>query len=82
MTALKDSSKKTTPLTPIQERVLYLIVYEGMTQEQAAIELHRSRETVKRYCINLRKQLGVDSFYQVVAIAVSKGWISAPPLGR
>lgn len=69
-------------LSPIQKRILYLMVVEGFTQGQAAIELDRSHETIKRYCINLRKQLGVVSFYQVIAIAVEMGWIPAPPPGR
>lgn len=71
-------AKSNFKLSTIQKRLLYLIVVEGFTQNQAALELDRSRETVKKYCINLKKQLGVDSFYQVVAIAVYKGWIPAP----
>jgi len=69
-------------VSTIQKRILYLLAVEGFTQSQAAIELNRSHYTVKHYCINLRKQLGVDNFYQVVAIAVAQGWIPAPTLER
>jgi DNA-binding NarL/FixJ family response regulator len=74
----RDSYK----INALQRRLLYLIVVEGYTQDQAAIELNRSHETVKRYCINLRKQLGVDSFFQVVAIAIFEGWIPPPSLSQ
>lgn len=69
-------------LKPIQKKILYLLVYEGFTQGQAALKLHRSHETVKHDCVEIRRKLGVDSFLQVVAIAVEQGWIPAPPLKR
>jgi DNA-binding NarL/FixJ family response regulator len=64
---------------PIQKKILKLLIVDGYTQGQAAHEINRSRETVKLYCAELRNQLGVDSFYQVIAIAVFRGWVSAPP---
>lgn len=67
-------------ISTIQKRILYLIIVDGYTQAQAAIHLDRSRETVKQYCITLRKSLGVDSFYQVVAIAVERGWVPPPSI--
>lgn len=65
-------------INSMQRRILYLIIVEGFTRSQAAIHLDRSPETIKQYCINLRKQLGVDSFYQVVAIAIDRGWVPPP----
>jgi DNA-binding NarL/FixJ family response regulator len=66
------------PLTPIQKTILQLIVINGFTQDQVALEIRRSRDNVKKHCIQIRKKLGVTSLYQAVAVAIEKGWIAAP----
>lgn len=79
MQVKKDQEKRAVfKINSMQKRILYLIIVEGFTRGQAAIHLDRSPETIKQYCINLRKQLGVDSFYQVVAIAIDRGWVPPP----
>lgn len=62
-------------------RILSLLV-DGKTQDQIALEIDRSRETVKRRCKQIRKELRVESLYQAVAIAISKGWVEAPRAGK
>lgn len=78
----KKESLMPFEIKPIQKRILYLLAVEGKTQGQAALELHRSHETIKQDCRSLKRSLGVDSFYQVIAIAVALGWIPPPSLDR
>lgn len=72
--------EKTPKLSPIQKRVLELIVIEGLTQEQMALELNRSRDTIKHYCFGIRQSFGVVSMYQAVALAVKYRIVEAPSL--
>lgn len=74
----EKEAREKIKVSTIQKKLLYLIIVEGFTRSQAALHLDRSPETVKQYCITLRKQLGVDSFYQVVAIAIERGWVPPP----
>lgn len=66
------------PLSLYQHiRVLGLLV-EGKTQDQIALDLGLSRDTIKQRCKRIKQDLGVQSLYQAVAVAVSNGWVQAP----
>jgi DNA-binding NarL/FixJ family response regulator len=71
------------PPLPLEEhiRVLRLIV-EGKTQDQIALEIGLSPETIKRRCRRAREFIGVETLYQAVAVAVARGWVSAPRSGK
>ena len=65
-------------LTPTQRRLLYLLVVEGFTQKQMALALGVDPVTIKRHFTEIRKRIGVESTYQVVAVAVEIGLVRAP----
>lgn len=65
-------------LSPMQKMIIELLVYEGLTQKQIALRLQRDPDTIKHHCERIRKKVGVDSMYQVVAVAVDLGWVMAP----
>ena len=65
-------------ITPMQKKIIELLVYEGLTQKQIALRLERDPDTIKHHCERIRKKVGVDSMYQVVAVAVDLGWVMAP----
>ena len=65
-------------LSPMQKTILHMLVRDGLTQKQIAFHLGRNTDTIKHHCERIRKKVGVNSMYQVVAVAVSLGWISAP----
>lgn len=64
-------------LTAKELEILQLLV-EGMPQKQIAMELGLSAKTVKRYFSLIRKKTRVGSTYQLVAVAVERGWVKAP----
>ena len=72
----QDAAMKT--ITPTQRRILHLLVVEGLTQKQMALALGVETVTIKRHFTEIRKRIGVSSTYQVVAIAVEMGLVSAP----
>ncbi len=65
-------------LSPMQKKIIELLVLEGLTQKQVAFRLKRSPDTIKIHCERIRKKVGMDSMYQVVAVAVDLGWVLAP----
>jgi DNA-binding NarL/FixJ family response regulator len=54
-------------LSPMQKKIIELLVYEGLTQKQIALRLERDPDTIKHHCGRIREKVGVDSMYQVVA---------------
>jgi DNA-binding NarL/FixJ family response regulator len=69
-------------LTQEQKRILALLAVDGLTQDQVALEIGRSQKTVKRHISRIREVVGAVSLNQVIAIAVSRGWIPAPKVGK
>lgn len=69
-------------LTPTQQTIMRLLVEEGMTQKQIALQLGRDLVTVKRHAQAIRKRLGGVTLHQAVAIAVMRGWVSIPSARR
>jgi RNA polymerase sigma factor (sigma-70 family) len=67
-------------LTPTQKKVIQLLVVDGFTQKEIALQLEREEVTIKRHFASIRKKIGVSSMYQAVAIAVERGWVSAPEI--
>jgi len=65
-------------LTPTQRQIIILLAVEGLNQKQIAYRLKRDRGTIKMHFAQIRRQLGVVSMYQAVAVAVQRGWIVAP----
>lgn len=65
-------------LSEEEKRILRLIAVEGCTHDQVTLKTGKSRKTIERRLRDLREKLGVPSVYQVIAIAVKYGWISAP----
>jgi len=64
-------------LSPRQREVVALMV-EGFSQKQMALEMGCGHRTIKRYLWEIRRKIKVISNYQVVAIAVDRGWVKAP----
>lgn len=62
-------------------RLLRLLV-AGKTQDQIALNMGKSRETVKRRCKRLREDFGVETLIQATAVAVALGWLEAPKPGE
>lgn len=65
-------------LSPMQIKIVEMLVRDGLTQKQIALQLHRDPDTIKHHCERIRKKVGVESLYQVVAVAVDQGWVTAP----
>lgn len=65
-------------LSPMQIKIVEMLVMEGLTQKQIALRLQRDPNTIKHHCERIRKKVGVESMYQVVAVAVDQGWVIAP----
>jgi DNA-binding NarL/FixJ family response regulator len=63
-------------LTPTQRQIIMLLAVEGLNQKQIAYRLKQDRGTIKMHFAQIRRQLGVVSMYQ--AVAVQRGWIVAP----
>ena len=64
-------------LTP-KERELICFLVEGLTQKQMALELGCDPVTIKRHFSQIRRKVGAISTYQVVAVAVERGWVNVP----
>lgn len=67
-------------LTPMQNKILRLMVLEGLTQKEIALRLGKKHITIKHYVAQIRSQMGLSSTYQVIAIAVEYGLVGAPRL--
>ncbi len=65
-------------LTPLQRQIVHLMAVEGLSQKQIAERISRSPRTIEVRCKQIRMRLGLSSMYQVVALAVQRGWVSAP----
>jgi DNA-binding NarL/FixJ family response regulator len=65
-------------LSPMQTQILEMLVHEGLSQKQIAHALQRNPDTIKHHCERIRRKVGVNSMYQVVAVAVDLGWVTAP----
>jgi DNA-binding NarL/FixJ family response regulator len=66
-----------TRLTPAELRIMRLLV-EGLTMKQISLEIGVSFRVVKRHMQNVRRKTGTVSMYQVIAVAVDRGWVRAP----
>lgn len=64
-------------LTPAELRIVMLLV-EGLTLKQISLEIGTSFRSVKRHMQNVRRKTGTVSMYQVIAVAVDRGWVRAP----
>jgi len=67
-------------LTPMQNKIVHMLVEEGLTQKQISLNLNKGSTTIKHHLRQIRMKVGVASMYQVVAVAVELGWVSAPPV--
>lgn len=65
-------------LSPMQRKILQMLVEEGLIQKQMIVELGIGRQTVYHHYAKIMKKLGVESMYQAVAIAVEHGWVNPP----
>lgn len=65
-------------LTPMQKKILRMLVEEGLTQKQMTLRLQRSPTAIKHHMSQMKIKVGLGSLYQVVAVAVELGWVSAP----
>lgn len=68
-------------LSPRELKIVGMVV-KGLTQKQIALELKCSRGTVKEHLQRARRKIGANSIYQVVAVAVEYGWVSAPRVDK
>ena len=69
-------------LTPMQNKILHLLVEEGLTQKQMALRLNRKRSVIQHHYAQIRLKMGVPSMYQAVAVAVESGWVNAPHIKK
>lgn len=67
-------------LTPTQKKILRLLVEKGLTQKHIALQLQRRQRTIRHHMSQMKIKVGLESLYQVVAVAVELGWVSAPPV--
>lgn len=74
----KRQEKKLKKLTPTQNKIIHMLVVEGLTQKQMALRLNRELRTIKHHFAQIKIKVGLASMYQVVAVAVELGWVSAP----
>lgn len=65
-------------LSPLQKQIVYLMAVEGLTRKQIAERTNRSMRTIEIRCRQIRKRLGLTSMYQVIALAVHRGWVGPP----
>lgn len=77
--AQQKARRKMKRLRPMERQIVQLLA-TGKTQKQIAVLLKRTRGTIIVRSAEMRKRLGVVSMYQVVAVAVERGWIDAPKL--
>lgn len=61
--------------TQMQRRLLQMLA-EGKTPKQIAYELGKNARTLRVHFSHIRSRLGVETMYQVMAVAVKKGWVS------
>lgn len=60
--------------TDEQRRMLQMLA-DGMSQKQVAHALGENVRTTRVQFMRMRNRLGMDSLYQLMAIAVEKGWV-------
>jgi DNA-binding NarL/FixJ family response regulator len=61
---------------PTQTQLLLLqMLADGKTQKEIAFELGKNYGTLALHFMHLRRRLGVETLYQVVAISVKRGWV-------
>ncbi len=65
-------------ISPMQKKILDMLILDGLSYKQIALRLKRNPNTIKHHCKRIRKKVGVNSMYQVVAVAVDLGWVLAP----
>jgi hypothetical protein len=81
---LPKPAKQTVEWKPLhgigQRKLTHLLVEEALTQKEMALRLDREMVTIKRHFRQIGEQMGVGSMYQVVAVAVERGWVKVPKL--
>ncbi len=65
-------------LSPMQKKIIRMLVQEGLTHKEIAYRLNRNPQTIQHHFKRIRQKFGVESMYQMVAIAVALGWVTAP----
>lgn len=65
-------------LTPTQKKILRLLVMEGLTRKEIALRLARKPVTIDWHMKQIINRLGVNSTYQVIALAVEYGLVGVP----
>ncbi len=63
-----------------QERVIFAMVYEGMSADQIAEDACLSVSTVRSHIRGILKKLNVNSQLSAVAMARTQDWFSSEPL--
>lgn len=77
---MKRGDMSDIQLTTIQEKIVRLLVLEGLPAKAIAVRLGKSHGTIKKNLSEIRARTGLNSTYQVIAVAVEYGWVSAPLL--
>lgn len=67
--------------TQMQRRMLQMLA-DGYTQKQIAMELGKNVQTMKQHFYKARERLGVETMYQLMAVAVRKGWVKVNRTGN
>lgn len=75
MTAPAVRPEPLAALSP-REYEVFLLVAEGMTNQEIGRRLFISEKTVKNYVTKVRKKLGVSNRTQVALYALRKGVVS------
>jgi DNA-binding CsgD family transcriptional regulator len=68
-------AKRRLEPTPLEKRLLQMLVQDGMTMKQIAFKTGRNLGTTKANFKRIRKRLGDITLYQLVALSVERGWV-------
>lgn len=75
--SLSAGTYNTVMKEPTKTQRLYIqLLVDGYSQKQIAAKLGKSRKTIEVCLHKVRRNFGLQSNYQVVALAVSWGWVN------
>lgn len=74
--AQQKRMSKIIHLTPMQKSILYLLVNQGLTQQQIASRLDRSYVSVRIRLAEIKQKLDADTVVQAAARAVELGLVN------
>ncbi len=80
--AQKGIFSRQSSLTAFQKQILFLLIHEGLNQQQIAQSLGRSYITIRIRLGEIKKKLKADTLIQAAARAVEMGLVSTPKIEK